>query len=234
MPLRARRPIWCTAWGIWWATGPTRTRSINFVRERGIPTVMGNYDEGVGYDLNDCGCSYRDPDDRRLGQLSLEWTRQVTTAEGKDYLRALPMQIRLEDDRPTLLLVHGSPRSIKEYLYEDRGEVILERMAKLAGTDVLLFGHTHLPYARWVGRTLLVNTGSVGKPKDGDPRAGYVMLTLGRRPKAEFRRVAYDVEGAAKAIRDSELPDHFADLLQSGGEKPIRAAIEAEALRGES
>jgi predicted phosphodiesterase len=127
------------------------------------------------------------------------------------------MQIRLEDRQPRLLLVHGSPRKINEYLYEDRPQATFERIAKLAGTEVLLYGHTHLPYEKKVAGTLFVNTGSVGKPKDGDPRAGYVLLTANRRPKVEFRRVPYDLSAAVRAIRDSELPDAFADLLEIGG-----------------
>ncbi len=215
--IESRRPDATYCLGDLVGYGANPNEVIDFIQQQAIPTVMGNYDEGVGFDLADCGCSYPDPAERRLGDLSLRWTRAVTDSKHKEYLRALPMQIRLEERRPTKLLVHGSPRSLKEYLYADRGDTVLERMAKLAGTDVLLFGHTHLPYARWVGKTLLVNTGSVGKPKDGDVRAGYVMLELGRRPQVSIHRVAYDVEAAARAIRQTELPAHFADLLLSGG-----------------
>lgn len=190
---------------------------VAFLREREVPTVMGNYDEGVGFDLHDCGCVYKDPEMDRLGKRSLIWSREHTQEENKTFLQQLPMQIRLEDRRPHLLLVHGSPRKVNEYLYEDRPQASFERIAKLAGTEVLLFGHTHLPYEKRVIGTLFVNTGSVGKPKDGDPRAGYVLLVANRRPKVEFHRVRYDVSAAAKAIRDSGLPHTFADLLETGG-----------------
>jgi putative phosphoesterase len=190
---------------------------IDTIRARSIPTAIGNYDEGVGFDLDDCGCVYKDPADDRRGRQSLLWTRRHTTLDRKAYLCSLPMQIRQDFAGVHLLLVHGSPRRINEYLYADRPEATFERIAKLAGCDVLLFGHTHLPYARWVGKTLFVNAGSVGKPKDGDPRAGYVLLELARRPAVEFRRVAYDVPAAARAVRASGLPAHFADVLESGG-----------------
>jgi putative phosphoesterase len=190
---------------------------VAFLREREIPTVMGNYDEGVGYDLHDCGCIYKDPEKDRLGKQSLLWSREHTSEENKAFLQRLPVQIRLEERRPHLLLVHGSPRRINEYLYEDRPQATFERIAKLAGTELLLFGHTHLPYEKQVSGTRFVNAGSVGKPKDGDPRAGYVLLTANRRPKVEFRRVTYDVDAAAKAIRETALPDAFATLLETGG-----------------
>lgn len=193
---------------------------VEFIRDRGIPTVMGNYDEGVGFDLHDCGCVYRDPVKDRLGKQSLMWSRQQTGDANKKILRSLPMQIRLEDRRPHLLLVHGSPRKMNEYLYEDRPAATFQRIQKVAGTDILLFGHTHLPYQKEVNGTLFINTGSIGKPKDGDPRAGYVLLTLDNNVSVDYRRVQYDVEAAAEAVRASGLPHYFADLLVSGGLEP--------------
>ena len=192
---------------------------VAFIRERQVPTIMGNYDEGVGFDLHDCGCVYRDPELARLGDLSLLWSRERTSGENKQYLQGLPLQIRLPDGRPTLLLVHGSPRKMNEYLYEDRPRATFERIAAVAAADVLLFGHTHLPYQKKVDKVLFVNTGSLGKPKDGDRRAGYVILEMGRRPRVEFRRVEYDVAAAAGAVRESGLPPRFADMLETGGQE---------------
>ena len=175
---------------------------IDFLRTRQVPTVMGNYDEGVGFDLRDCGCAYTQEDDRRRGDLSLRWSQQHTTAEAKAHLQELPLQLRLEERSPKLLLVHGSPRKVNEYLFEDRPAATFDRIAQMAGTDVLVYGHTHLPYQKWVGATLFVNDGSVGKAKDGDPRACYALVELGRRSRAELRRVAYNVEAATRAVED--------------------------------
>jgi putative phosphoesterase len=199
-----------------------------WMREREIPTVMGNYDEGVGFDLDDCGCVYRDLADDRRGRQSLLWSRERTTPANKEYLRGLPLQIRQDFGGARVLGVHGSPRKINEYLYQDRPAATFERIAKLAGCDVLLFGHTHLPYQKWVGKTLFINTGSVGKPKDGDPRAGYVMLELNRPRRVEFRRVAYDTAAAAAAVRAAGLPPHFATLLETGGRAPAAQPQPAE------
>lgn len=198
---------------------------IDFIRGHEIPTIMGNYDEGVGFDLQDCGCAYKSAQEDRLGKLSLHWSREHTLAENKRFLQNLPLQIRLEQKRRSLLLVHGSPRKINEYVYEDRPQASFERIARVAGTDILLFGHTHLPYSKTVNGTLFVNAGSVGKPKDGDARAGYVMLTLGRRARVGLRRVAYDVDAAARALRQSGLPGYFADLLETGGAVPATKQV---------
>ena len=94
-------------------------------------------------------------------------------------------------------------------------------MARLAGAragDALCFGHTHVPWHREIEGIHFVNTGSVGRPKDGDWRAGYVVLTIGEGTVGvEFERVEYDVEETMAAIRASELPDDFADYLRTGG-----------------
>lgn len=197
--------------------GAFPTEVVEFLRQRQVPTVLGNYDEGAGFDLADCGCAYRRADERRRGDLSLRWTQAHTRPEAKAYLQALPLQLRLEDRSPKLLMVHGSPRKVNEYVFEDRPAATFERIARLAGTDVLLFGHTHLPYQKSVDSTLFVNVGSVGKPKDGDPRACYALLDLGRRTQIALRRVAYDIEAAARAVEQSGLPTEFAAELRRGG-----------------
>ena len=201
---------------------------IDFVRARPalrpMPVLMGNYDDGVGHDRDDCGCVYKDPADDARGQQSLMWTRARVTPERKAYLRGLPFSLRPETGGPVrVLLVHGSPRRINEYLYEDRPLKVFENVARAAEADVLVFGHTHLPYQKQVGETLFVNAGSVGKPKDGDPRAGYLLLEVDRDVRVTFRRVAYDVAAAAQAVRQSGLPPHFADLLETGGRAPVAA-----------
>jgi putative phosphoesterase len=187
------------------------------IRGRNIPSVMGNYDDGVGFERDDCGCAYKVEEDRRRGDQSLAWTIAHTNADNKAHLRTLAPWLRREVDGVRILLVHGSPRKINEYLYEDRPDSSFERIARGADADVILFGHTHLPYQKTVAGTLFVNVGSVGKPKDGNPRAGYALLSVqDGHVGVEIRRVAYDVEAAAAAIRAADgLPDHFATLLES-------------------
>ena len=111
--------------------------------------------------------------------------------------------------------MRGSPRKINEFLYEDRRLATFEHIARNADTDVLFCGHTHLPYQKKVAGVLFVNAGSIGKPKDGDPRAGYVIVDLGNYPQATFRRVEYDLAEAVAAIRaEPDLPDYFAEQLE--------------------
>jgi putative phosphoesterase len=178
-----------------------------------LPGVMGNYDDGTGFDRAECGCAYNNPLERALGDESFAWTKAHTTDRNKGYLRSLASEIRFEADGRRYLLVHGSPRRINEYLYEDKPDATFARVAAGADADVIVCGHTHRPYDRTVGNARFINTGSTGKPKDGDPRACWVLLDTGTG-SAEFRRVAYDVERAARAVEASDLPSEFAEQLR--------------------
>lgn len=199
--------------------GPFPNETTHLIHQRGIPAIMGNYDDGVGFDRDDCGCAYTDEDEEARGQESLMWTRARTTNENKSFLRTLAPEIRLEIDGVRLRLVHGSPRRMNEYLFEDRDQRSLERIAASADCDVLVFGHTHKPWVRDIGGVRFVNDGSVGKPKDGDRRAAWALLTIKDGAVAvEIKRVAYDIATVAAAIRAADgLPDHFARDIETGG-----------------
>jgi putative phosphoesterase len=206
---------------------------VSMIRERRIPTIAGNYDEGVGLNSDDCGCAYKTPEDEARGVESIMYTNGVVSDGNRAYLRSLPRHLRLtfkagrqSDAKPfDILLVHGSPRRINEYLFEDRPDSSFLRMLQSEDCDLMCFGHTHKPFhraiedadSRW-GERHVVNTGSVGKPKDGDPRAGYVVLDVDaerEQPlKADFVRVEYDVEKAARAVEESPLPDAFSEALR--------------------
>jgi putative phosphoesterase len=210
--------VYCLGDLVGYGAFPNETTEL--ISSRGIPTIMGNYDDGVGFDRDDCGCAYKDKDEEARGQLSLFWTQGTTTAQNKAYLRTLLPEIRFEAEGVRFQLVHGSPRRMNEYLFEDRDQRSLERIAASADCDVLAFGHTHKPWIREIGGVLFVNDGSVGKPKDGDPRAAWALLTVtrGQPVEAEIRRGSYDVAAMASAIRAADgLPDHFARDIETGG-----------------
>ena len=184
------------------------------IRAEEMPTIIGNYDDGVGFDRDECGCAYRDPIDQQLGDRSLAWTKEHTTPENKAFLRTLLKELRFEADGKRVLLVHGSPRKMNEYLFEDRALSSFQRLAASSNADIIAFGHTHKPYQKTVDGVLFMNAGSVGKPKDLDWRACYVIL---EPAGVTFRRVSYDVAKAAAAIRATELPHEFATDIETGG-----------------
>ena len=198
--------------------GTSPNEVIDFIQQHQVPTIMGNYDHGVGQDSDDCGCAYTNPFAEALGKRSIAWTNARTSAAGKVFLRQLPANIPLKLGGLNVLLVHGSPRRINEYLFEDRPTSSVERLMDQTGVDVLVCGHTHLPYHKVLpsGRQV-VNAGSVGKPKDGDPRAGYVVLSaVDTDLSVDFIRVPYPVEQAASDIEASEMPHEFAAMLRAG------------------
>jgi putative phosphoesterase len=198
--------------------GPFPNEVIDLINSRDIPTIMGNYDQGVGRGSDDCGCAYRTAEARELGRRSIVWTNAHTIGSNKAFLGQLLDQIPLQLGDLRVVLVHGTPRRINEYLYEDRPESSLERLLDMVDADVLVCGHTHLPYHRQLaGRRHVVNAGSVGKPKDGDYRACYVVLTAeGQQLQVQTIRVPYDVERTARAIETTDLPNEFARMLRSG------------------
>ena len=151
--------------------GPHPNQVCELIRERGIPTIYGNYDYAIARDLDDCGCAYVTRHDRELGQQSVAWTLQNTSPESKDFMRSLPFDLRCTVGDQEIHLVHGSPRKVNEYLFEDKPARLYERLAAAETGQVLVFGHTHKPWIHTYGGVLFVNCGSVGKPKDGDPRA---------------------------------------------------------------
>lgn len=207
---------------------------INEIRKRGIPTIAGNYDFGVGRTSDDCGCAYKTDEDKAMGAISIAVSNQLVKEDERKYLRTLPAHIQLEfqlnNDKLFLLLAHGSPRKINEYLFEDRDEKSMVRILEGAHADIMCIGHTHKPYHRIfeykqddiIAYRHTINIGSVGKPKDDDVRACYVMLTINDNSsiydkdsiQVEFIRVPYDVEKAAKAVEDSPLPNTFAEMLR--------------------
>lgn len=217
---RSLTNLYCLGDLVGYGTFPNEV--VTLIRERGIPTLMGNYDEGVGNNSDDCGCAYKTDIDRRRGELSIAWSNAHTTDENKAYLRSLPAHIPLQMDNLKVLLVHGSPRKVNEYLFEDRPNDYFERIMDTAQADLLVCGHTHLPYHKVLpsGRHV-INAGSVGKPKDHDPRAGYITLTItGRDVNVGFIRVPYNIERTAQAIEATPevggMPHHFAQLLREG------------------
>jgi putative phosphoesterase len=194
--------------------GPHPNEVCALIEDRGIPTIHGNYDHAIGRDHEDCGCAYITPHDRELGQQSVVWTLEHTDQRSKDFMRGLPFDLRFDLGDHGVHLVHGSPRKVNEYLFEDKPASLYERLAAAETDDMLVFGHTHKPWIADFGGVRFVNCGSVGKPKDGDPRGAFAVLTAAAgAPEAAIERFEYDAEAVAAEVRAAGLPAEFADKL---------------------
>ena len=204
---------------------PWPNETVALIGKEGIAGVAGNYDSTVATDYRHCGCRYEDPAQEALSHESYAWTRAHVTPETKRALGILPFRLDLlplggHRSGPRLVLVHGTPTLNTLYWTEDRPDEFCLKMAAAAGMkagDVIAFGHTHLPWHREIAGMHFLNTGSVGRPKDGDWRAGYVLLAMDETGiRVEFIRVEYDLARTADAIRASDLPDAFAGHLERG------------------
>jgi putative phosphoesterase len=194
--------------------GPHPNEVCSLIEERGIPTIYGNYDYAIARDLDDCGCAYVTPYDRELGQRSVDWTLAHTDQRSKDFMRDLPFDLRFEVGQTLVHLVHGSPRKVNEYLFEDKPASLYERLAAAEEADMLVFGHTHKPWVHEYGGVLFVNCGSVGKPKDSNPRAAFALLEAdGEGVKVSIQRIAYDAVAVAREVAAVGLPGEFAEKL---------------------
>jgi len=210
--------------------GPWPNETVARLVERAISGVAGNYDSTVAAGYKHCGCRYEDPRQEELSHESFAWTLNHANRMTKQFLGGLPFRIDVRPlgghtAGPTVTLVHGNQTLNTVYVTEDRSDEFLNAMASSLGArggDIVAFGHTHMPWERMVNGVRFVNTGSVGRPKDGDWRAGYVLLDIDSNAvSVEFRRVGYDVDRTADAIIASAMPDEFAYYLRSGGKSLV-------------
>ena len=200
---------------------------VTRLHDRHITGVAGNYDSTVATGYKHCGCKSEDARQEELAHVSFTWTLARTSAESKRRLAALPFRLDIRPNGghvagPTLTLVHATPANNLVYVTQDRSDAFLLKSAAGAGLsrgDVLCFGHTHRPWTRTVEGIHFVNTGSVGRPKDGDWRAGYVLVDIGAEGAVgvEFIRVPYDVDATAAGVLAAGLPPELAEFLRSGG-----------------
>lgn len=205
---------------------PWPNEVVAMIREAGIAGVAGNYDSTVATSYAHCGCRYDDARQEVLAQESYAWTLEHVSPSTRHMLAGLPFRIDLRPlgghaTGPTVRLVHGNQTLNTVYVTEQRTDDQLMAMAegmRARSGDVICFGHTHKAWHREVNGLHFVNTGSVGRPKDLDSRAGYTLLDVGDDGvRVEHVRVAYEVEDAARGILASGLPHEFADFLRTGG-----------------
>jgi predicted phosphodiesterase len=205
--------------------GPWPNETVDLIRERAITGVAGNYDTTVATGYKHCGCKYEDARQEELSHASYLWTRQHVSAVTTAFLGSLPFRIDLRPSGghvsgPTVILIHGNHALNTVYVHEQRSDAFLSAMGGSLGAragDVVCFGHTHVAWERTVDGIRYINTGSVGRPKDGDWRAGYVVLDVTEKNvTVDFVRVSYDVDAIVNAIRASDLPHEFAEQLRAG------------------
>ncbi len=195
--------------------GPSPNEVIHLLREREIVSIYGNRDREV-YEFPMRCKEYRE-NLHPLKFRAYEWTYSELNEENLDYLKSLPERVSVSVNSHKLLMVHDRIYPQIPQLKPDTPDAQFEESAASVEEDIIIFGHTHIPFAKKIAGRLFVNTGSVGRPGDGDPRAGYVVLEISEgQIAARIKRVSYDVGKTVKTIYKSDLPDKFALMFQQG------------------
>lgn len=175
--------------------GPDPAACIDFLRQAGAMRLRGNHDNAVAFRM-ECGCGelYL-----HLSRATREFTWQVLDEERLSWLGSAETSLSLDSGDRRVFAVHAAPSDqLFKYLIPETPDEELAREAEIAGTDIILMGHTHRPFIREVGGTLMVNVGSVGQPRDGIPEASYAVLEDGR---IELKRARYDLPAVMDKLR---------------------------------
>lgn len=219
--IQGARAIWNV--GDFLGYGAFPEEVVGLLRRVNAISIIGNYDLKV----------LKFPDkDRKwrrskhpLKWLAFKWAYEQLSPGSLEYLRSLSEQANPSLNGKEFLLVHGSPASNEEALVPESPGERLAELSRLARKnygrqfDGVIFGHSHQAFTRRVGGTWFINTGSVGRPGDGDPRACYALMEVSTGGiTVEHFRLEYDVERAATAIREKGLPEAFAQMILQGRE----------------
>jgi len=188
---------------------------IDRLRDLAAVSIIGNYDRKVLKIMKKAGKWKEKKSTEKM--LAFEWTYQQLSPANCNYLRSLPEERLIEAEGWQILLTHGSPASREEHLMPSTTDDRLRELIKLTPARIVIHGHSHIPYVRKVDQTWWINTGSVGRPDDGDPRACYAILQLTpRQVNVRHFRVEYDLQQAVDGIHRHGLPENFARMVQTG------------------
>jgi predicted phosphodiesterase len=217
---RGAQAIYCL--GDMGGFGPHPDRIFPILWENEVTCLQGNYDHSIGNRLADCACGYTDPRDNYYAQISYDYTLANTSDCYKDWLRELPPRIRLEMANQRLLLVHGSPRRVNEFLWESTTpEPFLRTLLNDDEAGIILCTHTGIAWQHQLsdGRRI-INVGAIGRPpNDGQTTVWYALLTISpeqNRIESELLPVVYDYERLACEMRAERLPEEFVETILTG------------------
>jgi predicted phosphodiesterase len=201
------------------AFGPYPDRVFPLLHDAGVRCIQGNYDNSIGNELADCQCGYTDPRDNHFARISYAYTLSHTGPANRAWMRELPMQRRIQLGRFRVLMVHGSPRKMNEFLWESTTPAhFLEHLADAHSADVILATHTGIKWHRHLsGDRHFVNVGVLGRPEnDGRTNVWYAVLQARPDFAVELIPVEYDYHRLAHDMRAEQLPEEFVETVVTG------------------
>lgn len=203
------------------AFGPYPDRVFPILRDNDISCLRGNYDDSVARGLDDCQCGYTDPQDNYFARLSYAYTFENTSEENRRFLGSLPESRTFEINGVRILLCHGSPRQVNEFLWESTTPThLLEGFCDAHQADVILCTHTGLHWKRELsGGRLFANVGVIGRPaNDGRTNVWYSLLRVSSTGviEIEFIPLSYDHKRLAAEMRAESIPEEFVESIVGG------------------
>jgi predicted phosphodiesterase len=201
------------------AFGPHPDRVFPLLHEHGVVCIRGNYDDSVGSELPDCQCGYTDPRDNHFARISYDYTLRHTSPANRAWMRGLPAQRKLSLGGHSILMCHGSPRRMNEFLWESTTPThFLDQLADQHEADIILATHTGIKWHRRLsGGRHFVNVGVLGRPEnDGRTNVWYTLLEAGRELLVDFVPVVYDHHALAREMGAERLPEEFIETILSG------------------
>jgi putative phosphoesterase len=218
--------------GDWVGSGDFPEEVVQLLQQRKVKAVIGNYDLSV-LEVATKRAKWG-PEGPPTNWQPAAWTYDQLSAENREYLRSLPAALRLETAGRRVLLTHINPASSDEPIGPDTSIERLRQWAQAVAADVVVVGHTHVPLARKVDGIWFINTGSVGRPKDGPPSASYAILTLGqKRVQVRHYHVDYRVSKAEAVAEPVQAVEAKPAALEATGRSSSSAPAVPQAAADE-
>ncbi len=196
---------------------PNPNEVIALMKEFNVLVVQGNHDKYIGESdkITDEQLASMS-EEERMCKSSSTFINWVLTDENRKYLKNLPKNLKLSLDNKEMIVVHGSPFDISEYMHDD--DELLSSFASKIEQDIIISGHTHLPYVKNILNKTFINSGSVGKPKNGNPNSTYLLVSVEKdQINCEIQEVSYDFSQLVKDIKDNPLiSDKLVDNITNG------------------
>jgi len=200
---------------------PWGNEVIEKIRSLNIPCLMGNHDERIAFNIPVVPLSKHSVEETNARFIAIDHSKKHITEENKKFLSELPFHLKLNykvgEKHWNIQLVHSSLSSNDTYLYESEKDEIFTTMLKDSQSDVIVMGHTHLSFKKqFENKTWAINCGSVGRSKEENRLASYVVFTLDEEKiTPEIIQIPYPIDETVRQIKDSGIPDYYASFLKN-------------------
>lgn len=199
---------------------PWGNEVIEKIKSLHIPCLMGNHDERIAFDIPVIPLNKHSEEETAARFLAIDHSKKYITKENKKYLSELPFHLKLNykigKKHWNIQLVHSSLDSNDTYLYESENDEIFIDLLNDSQSDIVIMGHTHLSFKKYYDGKWAINSGSVGRSKEENRLASYVILTLDEEKiTPEIVQLDYSLEKVCQHIEDSEIPNYYASFLRN-------------------